>query len=301
VKILITGGSGMLGHCLMQQAAARHEVWGTYHTHPVILPGGSLVALDVTDELAVRRLFQAIQPDVVIHTAALTDVDECERQPEKARTINSGGTALTAKIAEEMGAHYIYVSTDYVFNGGGGGFDEQSTPDPVNQYGASKLLGEQWAAENCSRVLIVRTTIFGLKLPPVVGMMEGMVAALRSGKAMTRFVDQYSTPLYTGDLSEIILLLMEGQATGVIHVGSADKASRYEFTRLVAEIFGLDGKGIQAGPFRQIDGLARRPQDTSLIGRKVADRLGIRLPTVREGLVRVKRDWQEFPRERVMA
>lgn len=291
----------MLGHCLMQQAAAGHEVWGTYHTHPVILPNGSLVALDVTDEHAVRRLFQAIRPDAVIHTAALTDVDECERNPAKARTINSGGTAITAKIAAEIGAHYVYVSTDYVFDGSGGGFDEESLPAPVNQYGATKLLGEQWATKNCSRTLIVRTTIFGLKLAPLVGMMESLVAALRSGKPLTRFVDQYSTPLYTMDLSELILRLAENRATGVIHIGSTDKVSRHDFTQLVAETFGLNEKGILKGPFQQIEGLARRPRDTSLNSRKAADQFGIELPTVRAGLARLKSDWQEYPRERVVA
>lgn len=300
MKILITGGSGMLGHCLMQSAAARHEVWGTYHTHPVILPRGSLVALDVTDEQAVRRLFQAIQPDAVFHTAALTDVDACERDPEQARNINSGGTAITAKIAEEIGAHYLYVSTDYVFDGMGGGFDEQSKPGPVNQYGATKLLGEQWAVKNCSRVLIVRTTIFGLKLPPLVGMMESLVAALRSGKPMMRFVDQYSTPLYTADLSDVLMQLVENQTTGVIHIGSADRASRYEFAQWVAETFCLNDQGIQKGRFRQIDGLARRPQDTSLMSRRVVDRLGVVLPTVRAGLARLKNDWQDQPGERVV-
>lgn len=301
MKILITGGSGMLGHCLMRQAAVGHEVWGTYHTHPVILPSGSLVALDVTDELAVRRLFKALQPNVVIHTAALTDVDECERNPEIARTINSGGTALTAKAAEEIGAHYVYVSTDYVFDGLGGGFDEGSIPAPVNQYGATKLLGEQWATKNCSRTLIVRTTIFGLKLPPLIGMTENLVAALRSGKSMTRFVDQYSTPLYTGDLSQLILRLAEERALGIIHIGSADRASRHDFTQLVAETFGLNGTGIHKGAFHQIEGLARRPQDTSLNSRKVAAQLGIELPTVRAGLARLKHDWQASPRERVVA
>jgi dTDP-4-dehydrorhamnose reductase len=249
----------------------------------------------------VRALFETIRPDTVIHTAALTDVDECERNPEKAKAINSGGTAITAMAAEEVGAHYVYISTDYVFDGLLGGFDETCAPGPVNQYGASKFLGEQMASQNNSRLLTIRTTIFGLKLAPLTGMMESMVAALRDGKPMTRFVDQYFTPLYTGDLSDLILLLAEKQATGVYHVGTADKVSRYEFTKQVAQVFGLEHAIIGQGPFHQIDGLARRPQDTSLKSRRFVERFGIKLPSVREGLRRLRNDWPESSREGMVA
>ncbi|HVO94601.1 MAG TPA: sugar nucleotide-binding protein, partial [Terriglobales bacterium] len=178
-----------------------------------------------------------------------------------------------------------------------GGYRESAAPDPVNEYGRSKLFGEQSARENCSRVAIIRTTMFGLKLPPRIGMMESMVAALRDGKPMTRFVDQYFTPLYTGQLSEVILHIAQRALTGLFHVGSADKVSRLEFCKQVAEVFGLSDSQILPGPFRQIDGLAPRPQDTSLICERIKTQMVMGLPTVREGLAGLKQDWLGVRRE----
>src|SRR5262249_48911672 len=109
----------MLGHCLMRRARS-HQVWGRYHTHRVEIPGCSTFAMDVTDPSQVREHLKALKPDVLIHTAALTDVDECERSPEKAKRINSEGTRITAQIAEEVGARLVYISSDYVFNGATG-------------------------------------------------------------------------------------------------------------------------------------------------------------------------------------
>jgi len=291
MRIVITGGSGMLGHRLMRRAASRHDVWGTFHTHPVKIAGCSMMPLDVTKEAEVRARLNEIQPDVVLHTAALTDVDECEKNPERARNINSHGTAITAKVTEELGAQLVYISTDYVFDGAKGGYKEDDVPNPVNHYGASKLLGEEFARQQCSRGLIVRTTIFGRKIPPQVGMVESMVSALRSGKSMTRFVDQYFTPLYTDLLSELLLCLAERQINGRYHVGSRDKVSRYEFSRQVVDVFALSRAEIRQGPFHQIDGLAQRPKDTSLNCDAITGLLGVQLPTVKEGLVHLERDW----------
>ena len=297
MRVVVTGGSGMLGHCLMRLARSQHEVWGSYHTHPVDIPGCSMFPMNVTDESEIRARLKPIKPDVVIHTAALTDVDECERSPEKAKCINSEGTKTTAKIAAEIGAQFAYISSDYVFNGATGNYQERDTPSPVNAYGDSKLLGEKYAQETSTRLLIVRTTMFGLKIPPRVGLMENLVDALRGGRPLTRFVDHYFTPLYTGQLGEIILRLLELGVTGLFHIGAKEKVSRFEFAQQVAEIFAPAGAEIRPVPFRQIDGLARRPQDTSLVSHLIVERWGIQLPGLRAGLLQLKQDWQMMIRK----
>jgi dTDP-4-dehydrorhamnose reductase len=300
MRIIVTGGSGMLGHCLMGSARSRHEVWGSYHTHPVDIQGCSMFAVDVTDEAQVKAQFSTIQPDVVIHTAGLTDVDACERSPHKAESINSEGTKTAAKIAADLGAHFVYISSDYVFDGAKGNYSEQDPPRPVNHYGRSKLLGEEYARQVCARLLIVRTTMFGLKIPPQAGMMEGLVDALRGGKPLTRFVDQYFTPLYTRQLSDLIIRFAELGATGLFHLGALEKVSRFEFARQVAEIFAPACGEICPVPFRQIEGLATRPRDTSLVSRLIVDRTGIQVPRVGAGLLQLKQDW-DVMNERVVA
>ena len=297
MKIVVTGGSGMLGHCIIRLACRRYEIWGSYHTHHVEIPGCAMFRMDVTNESEVRAELNAIKPDFVVHAAALTDVDECERSPEKCRRINSEGTKITAKVAQDLGALFVYISSDYVFNGVTGNYREGDSPDPVNHYGESKLLAEQYARQLCSRLLIVRTTIFGLKLPPRIGMMENLVGALRRGRPITRFVDQYFTPLYTGQFSDIILQLVEIGATGLFHIGPSEKVSRFEFAQQVAEIFAPGCSEIRPVSFQQIDGLARRPRDTSLISGAVQEKLGIQPPDLRAGLLRLQRDWLELPEE----
>ena len=301
MRIVVTGGSGMLGHCLMRLAQRRHEVWGSYHTHPVEMPGCSMFAMDVTDEAAVRTQLEPIKPDVVIHTAALTDVDECERAPEKAKRINSEGTKIAARVAEALGAALVFISSDYVFDGAKGNYDEQDHPSPVNCYGESKLLGEEYARQFSTRLLILRTTMFGLKIPPRIGLMETLVEALRCGKPLSRFTDHYFTPLYTRQFSELILRLAELKVMGLFHVGAMERVSRFQFAQEVAEIFAPAHGEIRPVPFRQIDGLARRPQDTSLVSRLIVARLGIQLPDLRAGLLELKQDWQTMMLEGIVS
>jgi dTDP-4-dehydrorhamnose reductase len=214
--------------------------------------------------------------------------------------INSKGTETAAKIADKLDALFIYISSDYVFDGAKGNYSENDTPQPVNHYGRSKLLGEEAARQACSKLLILRTTMFGLKIPPQTGMMEGLVAALRGGKPMTRFVDQYFTPLYTQQLSDLMVRFAELGITGLFHLGAVEKVSRFEFAQQIAEIFALAASEIRPVSIRQIDGLATRPRDTSLISRTIVERTGIELPQVRTGLSRLKEDWQAI-REEVVA
>jgi dTDP-4-dehydrorhamnose reductase len=297
VRILVTGGSGMLGHCLLRVAQRRHEVWGSYHTHRVHLPGCSTFSLDITKAAAVRAQLTSIRPDVVIHTAALTDVDECERSPNKARQVNSDGTLIAAKLTEELGARFVYISTDYVFGGGTGDYREEDSAAPVNEYGKTKIAAEAYTRQHCSSALIIRTTMYGLKLPPKIGMMEALVSALQSGKPLARFTDQYFTPVYTGQLSEIILRLIELGVTGLFHVGGPEKISRYEFSRRVAKLFAAGRARIEPVPFRQIEGLAPRPRDTSLRSDLIRQRFGIELPEFCNGLTQLQRDWETLTHE----
>ncbi len=293
MKVVVTGGSGMLGHRLARLARQEHEVWGTYHTQKVDIEGCTMVVLDVSDEGQVRERLRDIDPDVVIHTAALTDVDECERAPDKAALINGGGTRIVAAMCEKLGAHFVYISTDYVFDGSRGGYREEDRPIPVNQYGKSKLLGETWALQHCSRALIVRTTMYGLKVPPKFGMMESLVTALLSGKPLARFVDQFFNPLYTAQLSQIILRLVDLGMTGLYHAGAAEKVSRLQFAEMVAALLAHGNCEIRPMPFRQIENLAPRPRDTSLVCSKLEALMATELPGLQEGLKELQRDWAE--------
>lgn len=294
MRMLITGASGMLGHRLVRLAAERHEVWGSYGSFPVSVARAHTFAVELTDEAQVRHRLLSLRPEVIVHTAALTDVDACERDPVRARSVNTEATRNLAALAEELGARFVYISTDYVFDGEKGDYGELDPPCPVNVYGETKLLGEEAARQLCSRALVIRTCIFGLQIQPKTGLVEYVMNALESGKSISRFADQFSTPIYTGDLSRLILKLLDLGATGLFHAGGGEKVSRYDFSLEVADIFSLAREWLKSEPFRQIQGLARRPRDSSLDGRGTERHLGMRLPRVREGLERLREDWRVF-------
>jgi dTDP-4-dehydrorhamnose reductase len=132
--------------------------------------------------------------------------------------------------------------------------------------------------------------MYGLKMPPRKGMIETLVEALRGGRPLSRFADQFFTPVYTGQFSEIVLRLMDRGARGLLHVGG-EKISRLAFAQSVADVF-APGVSIDPVPFKQIEGIARRPRDSSLASRCIEERYGIDLPRVRSGLERLRKDWQ---------
>jgi len=290
MRILITGVSGMLGHSLMRLAAERHEAWGSYRSFPVSFRRGQTFALELMEQARVRDSLRNLRPQAVVHTAALTDVDLCQQDPLMARQINVEATENLASVAGELGACFVYISTDYVFDGHRGGYAETDTPSPINVYGESKLLGEGAVQSFCSKALVIRTSIFGFNIQPKTGLGEYVIKSLKEGQTIDRFSDQFSTPIYTRDLGRLILALLDRGATGLFHVGGGEKISRYGFATQVAETFSLPAELIRPVPFRPLEGLAGRPRDSSLCGEKVESHLGLKLPKLAEGLRRLKED-----------
>ena len=142
MKILVIGGSGMLGQQLVYLLKQQDfEVYATYHSEPINEDG--FHPLDITNMNDTKSFVKKIKPDVVVLTAAFTDVDACERQKETAFSINVTGTANVASAAEATSAKMVYISTDYVFNGKKGNYKETDKTDPIDYYGFTKLKGEE--------------------------------------------------------------------------------------------------------------------------------------------------------------
>lgn len=280
----------MLGHSLTRLAALKHEVLAIYRSFPVSLPEVKSLALDLVDEDRVKKQVLALKPEAVVHTAAMTDVEECQRDPLRAKQVNVQATKNLARIAGEMGIRFVYISTDYVFDGKRGDYVETDPANPINVYGETKLLGEEAVRLSCSRSLVIRTSIFGFNIQPKTGLVEFVKDSLARGESITRFSDQFSTPIYTGDIGRLILALLDRGATGLFHIGGGEKISRYDFAVKVAEIFSLPHQRIRAVPFKHMEGLVRRPEDSSLCSERIESHLEIRLPSAKEGLERLKHD-----------
>ena len=237
MRILITGAAGMLGTDARRILAAHgHEI---IPTDVGAAATGDIRPLDITDFAAARALFAEVQPEVVLHGAAYTNVDGCERDPDLAHKVNALGSWAVASAAEEVGAALVAISTDFVFDGlKGAAYTEFDAPSPVSHYGASKRAGEDLARAACRRCYIVRTSwlygVHGKNFPYTV------INLAKSKPELPIVADQFGTPTYTVDLVETIAEIVQTPLYGVYHVSNGGAASWEGFARAILAKTGMD-------------------------------------------------------------
>jgi dTDP-4-dehydrorhamnose reductase len=258
MRIFISGGSGLLGTKIAEIALEKgYEVYAGYcHNKPEF---GEPVKLDLAKDRYLEVIYN-IKPEVIIHTAALTSVDECEANKALAYKINAEGTRRVAGIAKGLGAFFVYVSTDYVFSGDKGMYKEEDEPNPVNYYGYTKLFGEKYCgciARPC--------VIYGAKLASgKVNFALWLIDKLRNNEEVKIVTDQYITPTLNTNLAKMILEVAERKLKGVFHLAGATRVSRYGFALRIAEKFGLDKDLIILSRMAEMGWIAFRPKDSSL-------------------------------------
>jgi len=286
--ILVTGASGLLGANFITTAQQRQQsLVAVFHQHDFHLPGIECVSADLTD-LNTIELVQSFQPAWIVHCAALTNVDWCQLHPEETWRVNVEMSRNLAIAARRAGAKMIYVSTDSVFDGRVGNYDEADLPKPLNVYAESKLAGEKAVLEELQRSLIVRTNIYGWNMQGKASLAEWVLQRLEAGQPVPGFRDVVFTPILVNELSEIILDMMERQLTGVHHVAGSQPCSKYEFALHLASAFGLDSQLVRSESVDDSTLLAPRPKKTSLQTTKVSGVLGRKMPDVQSGLKRFK-------------
>lgn len=234
MRILITGAGGMLGVDAEKFFRdSGHEVLATARQST-----NGAIPLDVRDPKATRELIRDCFPDVVLHCAANTNVDGCERDPDAAYRDNALGTWSVAVAAEQVGATLIAISTDFVFDGAQGRpYTEFDEPNPLGVYAASKLAAERLALRHCQRTYVVRTSwLYGLH-----GRNFVYTVAKRAKESGELFVvaDQRGTPTFTMDLAASLAALLDTKLYGLYHVNNAGSATWYEFARAIVDRTGL--------------------------------------------------------------
>jgi dTDP-4-dehydrorhamnose reductase len=276
MRALVVGGSGQIGGSLLRTLASRgHEAVGTY----LSVPQEGLVPLDASRRDEAAGLLRATRPEVVFYPAGFTWVDGCERDPARARDANLDQPLNLARASAEVGARFVYFSTDYVFDGVAGPYDESSPTNPLSAYGRAKLDAERALAEELGdRALTVRTSwVFG---PERQGknFVYQLVKALGQGKALECPSDQISSPSYGPDVARAVVGLVEGGASGLIHVAGPEVMGRVEFARAIAGAFGLEPSLIVAKTTEELGQGAPRPLNGGL--------LTPRLDAIRPGAMR---------------
>ncbi len=290
-KLLVTGGSGLLGSNMAKMAVGQYEVFATYYTHPVTIKGVNFSRIDLTDEKQ-QEAIEKIKPDIIVHTAALTNVDYCEAHPQKAYQHNVVATKLLAQTAQRLGAYLVHISTDTVFDGFRGKYTEEDTPNPLNVYAKTKLQAERMVKEHCPKAAIIRTTIYGWNKINKESLAEWMIHKFENHEHFPGFKDIDFTPLLVNDLADIIFAIITLKYEGILHVGASEACSKLDFAYKIAEIFGYDTKYIQpidSGELEMKEKRVPRPKRTTLDVTKARQILERLLPTVREGLIRMKK------------
>ncbi|MDH3611082.1 MAG: dTDP-4-dehydrorhamnose reductase [Nitrosopumilus sp.] len=263
MKFLVTGSAGLIGQNVVQELLKQnHEVYSCYHEDKPTT--GIPISLDLTDSTEIKKIMEKIKPDTVIHLAAMTKVDLCETEKELAHTLNVTATEILAYEAAKISAFFVYVSTDYVFDGKDGMKKEDDAPNPLGYYGKTKLEGELSLNNLASNWAIARTsTPFGnhskKKSFPL-----WINENLKSKNKIRLLTDQYTSPTYVPNLSKMIIEIAVRQINGIIHLAGASRISRYDFAVMIAERLGLDKTLLLKAKIEDMNWKAKRPKDSSL-------------------------------------
>lgn len=290
-KLLITGANGLLGSNLSLTAQKDFLVWLTDLEASKWWNSRNVIDLNITDKKKVVQIIESIKPKLIIHCAALTNVDYCEEYPNEAFKINFEGTRNIVIASNKAKAKLIYISTDSVFNGENGNYSENDNPSPINEYAKSKLLGEKVIQEETDNYIIIRTNLFGWNKLPKESLAEWIIFSLKSGKKIKGFTDVIFSPLLVNNLSEIILELVKRKLTGIYHLGAHDQLTKNEFAIHLAKQFGLNQKKIEPASSRTINFKAARPLNTSLNVAKIESILNKPMPTIRSGIKNFHNLW----------
>lgn len=288
-KIFITGVNGLLGQKLVALLLERgtFEIIGCGKGESRLpLQGFQFVSLDITDEKQVKKVIAEIKPDILIHGAAMTNVDECELNQEAAYEVNVKATGYLLKAAEKIKAHFIFVSTDFIFSGEEGPLDENAIPAPVNYYGETKLEAERMVQASTTKWSIARTVlVFGIAHDMSrTNIILWVKATLEAGKNIQVVDDQFRTPTLAEDLAEGCILIAEKEATGIFNISGPDFLTPYEMAIMTAEYFDLDKSLITKVDSKIFTQPAKRPLKTGFIIEKARKELGFEPKTFRTAI-----------------
>jgi dTDP-4-dehydrorhamnose reductase len=275
-----------LGQNLAEGLAPEYEVHPVYHRNPPPCAGAGAVAADLTDPDQLDQVFRSVQPDVVVHTAAMSQPDECETSPDFAFHINTKAAEMVANECAGGGCRLVHISTDLVFDGRRGHYTEADPVGAPGVYAQSKIEAERRVLKAHESAVILRVALLygpGWQAHP--GSLEQVLASWRAGKPRTFYTDQFRTPLFAPQAAPLIRRIVENEdVRGILHAGGGERLSRYDFAVLLAERVHAPESLVLPGSMWDVKGAAPRGADCSLVSSYAEQVLGARLIGCAEGL-----------------
>ncbi len=285
--ILITGASGLLGANIARHYASASDCVGWYGSNSVNIPDVTLEQIDITNKDTVAASLEHIKPNLIIHCAAATNVEWCEKNPELAKAINEDATEFLAKQSVGLGAKFIFTSTDSVFDGMTGNYSESDKPAPLNSYAAGKVRTENLVVSANPNAIVIRSYFYGHSPSGSRSLLEWVLVRALKGNEVHGFTDSYFSPISVHDFTRAIDVAIEKDHTGLLHLGSSDRLSKYEFARIIMETYNCDMSLLKPITVDDARLKAHRPRDTSLDVSLQASILGRIVPSVAEGIKRI--------------
>lgn len=284
---LLVIGAGLLGTKLVSIGnEIGYDVWSA-DVDESVAPGERFMKVDITNRRTVEKIFEKINPDIVVHTAAMTNVDMCDINPDLAKKVNVHGTENVARICAAMKIPMTYISTDFVFDGKKGMYREDDEVNPINVYGETKYLGELEVKKLCDDYIIARTSVLYGYYMKRFNFVMWIIKELKMRKNIRIVIDQYGSPTLANNLAEAILKMNEKKMNGTYHVAGSERINRYDFAVKVADVFDLNESLITPIKTNELNQKAKRPKDSSLNVSKI-ESAGIKMYDILTGLKVVK-------------
>lgn len=278
-KILVIG-NGFLGKSIEIFKSENLDI-------SCISKNNSNVTVDIRNVESLEKTIIKINPQVIINCAALTNIDEIEKNSEEAYEVNAYGAKNIACIASKYNIRLIHISTDSVFDGKKGMYTEKDVPIPINEYAKSKKLGEELVMNNLKNCVIVRTNFYGLNNEKKF-LFNWIINNLQNDKKISGFKNIIFSPLEITNLAKMLLELSENNFQGIIHLSSNEPISKFNFIKKIAKILGFNEKNVTEGNIDEMDFAAKRPLDTSLSNSLAKTVLNTKIINLDEWLIQNK-------------
>jgi dTDP-4-dehydrorhamnose reductase len=284
MRLLITGASGLLGLNLSLSALASHTVIGVDRGR-LVDPPFELIQRDLLVPGAFERALEESSANAVIHCAAMADVDQCEREPDHAWSLNAELPGRIAAVCAGAGVGLVHISTDAVFDGTKSGqYAEEDAPNPTSQYARTKAAAERAVLEAYPEAIVARVNFYGWSVTGRRSLAEFFVNNLNAGSQVRGFTDVVFCPMLVSDLGEVLLKALEARLQGLYHAVGPEGMSKFDFGRRIARRFGLDHELIRADSVDRAGLSAHRAHNLSLSVHKLSTALGEPLPSFSTGL-----------------
>ena len=284
MKLLVLGGSGLIGHAIVKKSKNEFDVLTTYYRNSVAIDNVNSFECYFPNDLdKLEEVVKKEKPDVIVNTIGYSNIDFCESNKNNTEMLHVETTERICNICESNDSKQIFLSSDYVFDGEKGGYSENDIPNPVNFYGLSKLKAEQLILKSPINTVIRTSVIYDWDYRA--RFFNSVIKNLQNNQEFKATTDVYNSVTLLDNLVESIFKVIKLDQNGIFHVVDSTCMNRYEFAKIIAKKFQLDEKLIKTVSVQDDSkNIAKRPKNACLNNSKAKKELGLNFGTIEEGV-----------------